>query len=339
MTKMIKLFPILIILLFTVPTTISSEENYLFISVDATVMASNPDELGRTLSLWAEESGGYFTSLSTNRVILRFPWKKSLGFRTYLNGISDDLFSYNSNSLDLRESILASQSGIEAREEILRKNMELVDEADFDGTLYLEQEILRLMSEIELLKGQLRKAQNDRTMAQAVIEINFQSHSLPQNIPSSFEWINSLSFARFIESPFYGKARGSRYELDLPSGFALVDNKTSFRAISPEGVRFQIRKGKNYPLKELPFWSSTLVRQMEENGYRKKDDGHEFNTENDVPGFAIEWGLSMGNTDYMYLTAIVPYKKSIYIIEAAGEIGTFKEYRESIYSALESFSP
>jgi len=339
MNKTLKVYSIITLVFFTMTASISTEENYLFISIDSTLMASDPDDLARTLATWAEERGGYFTSLSTDQVILRFPWKNALGFRSYLNEISDDLFSYNSNSFDLRESILTSQSGIEARTEILEKNMELVNGADFGGTLYLEQEILRLMSEIEQLKGQLRKAQNDRRMAQAVIQINFQSHSLPLNIPSSFDWINSLSFANFINSPFNGKTTGRRYNLDLPSGFALVDNKTNFRAISPEGVRFQIRKGRNYPVKELPFWSATFVRQMEGNGYQKKDEGSDFSTENNIPGFAIEWGLSMGNRDYLYLTAIIPYRKYIYIIEAAGEHRVFKEYRESIYNALESFSP
>ncbi|MBI9099945.1 MAG: hypothetical protein JEY91_15800, partial [Spirochaetaceae bacterium] len=130
-----------------------------------------------------------------------------------------------------------------------------------------------------------------------------------------------------------------RYDLEGPSGFALVDNRSFFRAISPEGVRFQIRKGKNYPLKELEFWSATFVRHMEESGYQKKDDGKIFETATGVRGYAVEWGLSMGNRDYLYLTAIVPYKKTIFIIEAAGEHNIFRNYREAVYSAMESFSP
>jgi hypothetical protein len=79
---------------------------------------------------------------------------------------------------------------------------------------------------------------------------------------------------------------------------------------------------------------------MEDGGYQKKNNGLLFNTAADnVEGFAVEWGLSMGNSDYIYLTAIVPYKKTIFIFEAAGELGAVKEYREAIYTALESFSP
>ena len=319
--------------------TLSAGENYLSISVEATLMASDPDEMARTLRGWAEENGGYFTYMSTDYVILRFPWRNTSAFQSFLDQVSDDLFSYSSQATDLRESILSAKSGIEAREEILQRNLQLINAADFKGTLFLETEILRLMNEIEQLKGSLRKEENDRQMAQAVIHINFQSQTLPDFIPSSFEWINSLSFADFTGGPFSGKARGSRYDLEGPSGFALVDNRSFFRAISPEGVRFQIRKGKNYPLKELEFWSATFVRHMEESGYQKKDDGKIFETATGVRGYAVEWGLSMGNSDYLYLTAIVPYKKNIFIIEAAGEHNIFRNYREAVYSAMESFSP
>ncbi len=330
---------ILVLLMFLISSQLFAEENYLYISVNSTVMASDPDDMARTLSDWTENQGGYFTHLSTDMVILRFPWKKAGEFRSFLGESSDDVFSYSSSSTDLRESILSYKSGIEARTEILQKNMELVEDADFSGTLYLEQEILRLMSEIEQLKGGLRKAENDRLMAQANIQINFQSHSLPQNIPSSFGWINTLNFSHFIEGGFYGKARGSSYDLEYPSGFALVDNRTYFRAISPEGIRFQIRTEKNYPRKDLNFWSSALVNHMEETGYQKKNDGEIIETNSGSEIFAIEWGLSMGSRDYLYMTAIIPWRNKIYIFEAAGEINAYNEYGDSMTTALKSFSP
>lgn len=330
---------IMILIMLMISTHLFADENYLFISVDSTIMASDPNNMARTLSDWTENQGGYFTHLSTDMVILRFPWKKAGEFRSFLGESSDDIFSYSSSSTDLRESILSYKSGIEARTEILQKNMELVEGADFSGTLYLEQEILRLMSEIEQLKGGLRKAENDRQMAQAYIQINFQSHSLPQNIPSSFAWINTLNFSHFLEGGFYGKARGSSYHLEYPAGFALVDNRTYFRAVSPEGIRFQIRREKNYPRKDLNFWSSALVNHMEDTGYQKKDKGKIIETNDGSQIFAIEWGLSMGNRDYLYMTAIIPWRDKIYIFETAGEINAFNEYDDSITSALKSFSP
>ncbi|MCP4297516.1 MAG: hypothetical protein GY786_18110, partial [Proteobacteria bacterium] len=314
----------IIVLLRFISSLVSADENYLFISIDSTIMASDPDDIAETLSNWAGENGGYFTHLSTDRVILRFPWEKAADFRSYLVDVSDEVFSYSSSSSDLREHILSGKSGIEARSEILQKNLELVENADFGGTLYLEQEILRLMSEIEQLKGGLRKAENDREMVYAAIQINFRSHSLPQNIPSSFDWINTLSFTNFIEGPFFDSSGWGSFDIELPEGFALVDKRGVYRAISPEGVRFQVRKGKNYPLKGIDFWSTALMHHLEETGYQRKDEGELIEIGNGNRLFAVEWGLSAGNRDYLYMTAIVPFRKKIYIIEAAGEISAFK---------------
>ncbi|MDA3809999.1 MAG: hypothetical protein PF518_06645 [Spirochaetaceae bacterium] len=92
-------------------------------------------------------------------------------------------------------------------------------------------------------------------------------------------------------------------------------------------------------MKDLDFWSTALVNHMEETGYQKKNDGRIFETDNGSKIFAIQWGLSLGNKDYLYMTAIVPYKKILYIIESAGEISAFNVYLESINEALESFIP
>ena len=331
------LFLILPILFSSVFLT--AEENYLHISIEAALMASDPNETARILGRWSEDMGGYYTHMSTDYVVLRFPWKLTTGFPSYLEQQSDDVISYSSNAVDLRESIMSAKSGIEARNEILQRNLALISNADFKGTLFLENEILRLMNEIEELKGSLHKEENDIQMAQAVIQINYRSHSLPDNIPSSFDWINSLSFVNFIENSFYGEGRGNRFKLETPMGFALVDNRSVYRAISPEGVRFQIRKERNYPVKDIDFWSPALVRHMEDSGYKQRNKGISLETEKGATAFVMEWVLSMGNRDYIYMTGIIPHGKKIYIIEAAGEYTVFKDYKESFYNAMESFSP
>ena len=66
----------------------------------------------------------------------------------------------------------------------------------------IEQEILRLVTEIEGLKGRLRKLETDRRFARGEIFLSFQEQTLPEDIPSSFDWINSVDFYRFIEEDF-----------------------------------------------------------------------------------------------------------------------------------------
>jgi hypothetical protein len=98
-----------IILLLTNSMNLWGEENYLFFSIDATLMASDPNELTRSLGEWVQGAGGYFTHMSTDQVVLRFPWKRINEFQSYLNSVGDEVYSYSSRAVDLRENILSSK--------------------------------------------------------------------------------------------------------------------------------------------------------------------------------------------------------------------------------------
>jgi hypothetical protein len=312
----------------------AAEDNYMFHNITATVMAGDPDRTAGMLADWADRNGGYFILRSTGQVVLRFPFGKTSQFREFLD-TSTEVYSYSAEAVDLRESILTYQSGIEAREEILSRNMTLVARANFNQTLFLEQEILRLMDEIETLKGNLKKAENDRRMAYAVITINFQSQTLPENIPSSFSWINNLDFYTLVKQGFSGSGSGSFYRLKTPQGFALVQNGLTYRAISPEGVRLQIRRGRNYPKKGVDFWAPAMVRQLRQGGYQGKGDGESVDTALGK-GFYIEWGVPFGQQDFVYLVAIIPRGKHIYMIEAAGDVRVFGKYRDTILDVVKT---
>lgn len=329
-------FLTVILLLVLLPLSYApAEENYMYHTLSATVMAGDPDRTAALLGDWAERNGGYFTLRSSGQVILRFPYSKTTQFREFLD-TETEVYSFSSEAVDLREDILVYQSGIEAREEILGRNMALVARADFNQTLFLEQEILRLMEEIEGLKGNLKKAENDRRMAHASITINFQSQTLPDNIPSSFDWINSLSFYRLVDQNFNGSGNGNFYRLECPEGFALVRNGLEYQAVTPEGVRFQIRRERNLPKKSVDFWSPAMVRQLRLGGYKGKGDG-EFSDTAMGRGFAMEWGVPYGQQDYVYLTAIVPRGRYIYIVEACGDVRVFSKYRSRILKAFKDF--
>jgi len=123
----------------------------------------------------------------------------------------------------------------------------------------------------------------------------------------------------------------------LPEGFALVEEGKRFIAISPEGLKFRVRTVKNYPEKDVEFWSSALLRQLEEEGYRSGSEGEFF----DCPagrGFYIEWSVPYQGETYMYMTGIVPAGDTIYLAEAAAEYAVYDTYRKAIIASLESIS-
>ncbi len=173
-------------------------ENYLYQYIEATVLVVDPDQAANALQRWVEQTGGYTLLKSSDRVILRLPFERIPQLRTALRELSEDILELSPQSLDLREQILETRAKINSREEVLQQSLALLDQADVQGTLAIEKEILTLIEEIEQLKGTLQKLNLDRTFSRAEISLRYLEQTLPENIPSSFDWINSVDFYSFV---------------------------------------------------------------------------------------------------------------------------------------------
>jgi hypothetical protein len=179
-----------------------AEENYLHHGIQATILVADVDRSIDRLSLWADEAGGYLLFKSSDVVIFRFPYTKVGSLRGFLEDISETVVELSLQAQDLRESILGIQSGIRSREEILQQNLQYIDQTDVEGTLAIEKEVMQLLTEIEQLKGKLRKLTVDRAYALAQVNLRILGQSLPTDIPSSFGWINTIDFYTFVDEGF-----------------------------------------------------------------------------------------------------------------------------------------
>ena len=83
-----------------------------------------------------------------------------------------------------------------------KQNLQYIDQTDVEGTLAIEKEIMQLLTEIEQLKGRLRKLTVDRNYALAQVNLQILGQSLPTDIPSSFGWINTIDFYTFVDEGF-----------------------------------------------------------------------------------------------------------------------------------------
>jgi len=179
-----------------------AEENYLHHGIQATILVADVDQSVDRLAQWADEAGGYLLYKSSDVVIFRFPHTKVGKLRDFLQDISETVVELSLQAQDLRESILGIQSGIQSREEILQQNLQYIDRTDVEGTLAIETEVMHLLTEIEQLKGKLRKLTVDRAYALAQVNLRILGQSLPTDIPSSFGWINTIDFYTFVGEGF-----------------------------------------------------------------------------------------------------------------------------------------
>jgi hypothetical protein len=190
----------LLIILFTVQQADGDE--YRSIIIHATLVVFHPEEVQDRIIGWIEENRGYFLVKSNELLSLRLPTEKEAAFRQYLENLDEEVMSIDTESEDLREEILGLRSGIKSREEILVKNLELFAGADVEATLGIEHEFVLLLKEIENLRGRLNKREVERKYLFAEISFVFKRTTLPEKIPSSFGWINTLNLYRFKKEGF-----------------------------------------------------------------------------------------------------------------------------------------
>ncbi|MFW6245411.1 MAG: hypothetical protein ACOC36_05945, partial [Fibrobacterota bacterium] len=107
------------------------------------------------------------------------------------------------------------------------------------------------------------------------------------------------------------------------------------RAVSPEGVVYRIRHEKNKPYAEFSFWCEAFEKRMVDTGYRFSSD----TVDNESQRAVYEFAAPVGHMDYVYLVGLIPIKKEIVLIEAAGDAVQFQQYRDAVFKAINQVKP
>lgn len=172
---------------------------FLALEARAQLLVSDREAASEALITWAEEQGGYFVERSLERVVLRVPAYAFDELREVSRMTAEEIITYNPSAQDLRQELSAVEAAIASREENLERVLAFLDESDdIEGTLALEREISSLMQELESLRGRERAIRTRIAYARAEIALSAQAADIPDRLPSSFEWLNSLDLYDFI---------------------------------------------------------------------------------------------------------------------------------------------
>jgi hypothetical protein len=193
---------------------------------------------------------------------------------------------------------------------------------------------------VERLQATLARLNVDRAYARVEVAMRYVQATLPEDIPSSFPWINEVSFYQFIKGQPGSGSAAPRVNLKPPAGYAeaAAARDGSYRALSPEGLPFRVRAFRNEPAKDLAFWTEALKSHLAKEGYRRNGEGTSFQSGN-LPGSAQEWVVPYGQESYVYLTALLVAGERLLMIEAGGPYKLYAEYRPSLQESLESVRP
>jgi hypothetical protein len=129
-----------------------------------------------------------------DRLILRVPSPTLDKFVDLLETVADDIIRIQQKTEDISQQLLEAEAGIKSKNELFEKALTLIDQTDLSTTLEIESEILSILEDIEGLKGSYRKLLGEVALARVQVDFTLQEEKLPENLYSSFPWINAVDF-------------------------------------------------------------------------------------------------------------------------------------------------
>lgn len=309
---------------------------YTAIDAQLVIKVKDPQAVADELVQEAREAGGYFSSRTRQQVTFKIPTAKAEAFVSAAaeRGL---VVSRSFSNTGLTAQIADANARLAAREEVLARYFEVLDDASAESVVTVERAIVGLISEIEGLKGRIRSMEHQASFADVTVDFQFRDRAAPvRDGSSSFAWLNTMNLADLVQDfnggyrPHGSKRYGGKID---PEGFAPYKIRREARAVSPDGVVMRVRAERHRPQADLPFWEEALLERMAAAGYRKAGDPEPITVDGQA-GTLVTFNAPMGVDDYTYMVAIFPHGRKLIIAEAAGEIATFDEHEDAVRAAI-----
>lgn len=325
-----KFLPLLLLGCLHVLSPLAAQESIHY-QVEARLLAYDAGETADRLIDWLEDEGGYFLVLREGYIEGRLPAERIIGVDDALKLQAEELLDYRLNAQDLSGELRRLEASISSREEVLKRNLEFLNDADFSSTLAIEKEVLQLIREIESLRGQLAVTRNRISYASLRLQLKNTGIIPRGDSESSFAWINSLDFYRFIERqplsraiPFFPRLGTPK---TAPEKFSIYRRSKSYMAISPDGVKVSIRRVKPEPKMESEFWKEAVRNHLISRGYEPRGEVRSLGEER---GFSMMWLLPYAGEEYIYSFAVAVQGKRLEIVESAGPLVAYDRRRSAL---------
>jgi hypothetical protein len=307
-------------------------------AVDAQLVlkVKTPQDAADALVETARSLGGFFSSRTQQQVSFKIPTAQAEAFIAAVEA-SGLVVDHTFSNSGLTTEIADAEARVAAREEVLVRYFEVLEEAGTDAIVTVERTIVDLIAELESLKGRIRAMRYRAEYATITVRFQFRSRAAPvQDGSSSFYWLNTMNLTNMLGDFEYGASpRGTRRYREgiVADGFAPYTMRREARAVSPDNVLLRVRAEKHRPEADLAFWQEALLERMVAAGYRQAGDPEPI-TVDGVQGALVTFNAPVGVDDYAYMVGIFPDGKRLYIVEAAGEISRFEPRREAIEAAV-----
>jgi len=120
-----------------------------------------------------------------------------------------------------------------------------------------------------------------------------------------------------------------------PRGFADYEDKSStYRAVTPEGVRLKVRFIKNESKATTSMWIQSINHQLQGKGYHRKLK-RDISSSDGKKGMYAEYNYRHYGRNHSYFICIFAKKDKIYIIECGGLSKDYTLHKTALLDAVQ----
>jgi hypothetical protein len=178
--------------------SLATQEQKLSVSYSCVLQVEETDKTLLALIAKAESLGGWFTHRSKTSLQLKVPIEFSDSLVTFIATLGVPLDrQLNTSPLESQRKELLSR--LKARRATLDDYFAMLKESSDTTVFTIENEIVRLQSEIDQTTGQIQKLEDRMAFAEMTVHFRFQERAAPAATGRSrFKWLNRLELPIFL---------------------------------------------------------------------------------------------------------------------------------------------
>lgn len=282
--------------------------------------------------------GGYIGSSSNRQITARVPadrFNEALAAFELFGRVTDRRVTAE----DVTDRVVDLESRLRNSEAMRDRLLAMIDRAqNMEAALKIEQELHRVMEQIELIEGRLRMARQQ--VAYATITVSLTRTPDEERIKPAIPivWVREL-----------GEVLEQRQEIDVTTPTRLrdgvrIDLPESFiryyqmqyitHAIDAEGVRIRVRRQQNFDEGRLAFWSELIARSLRENAGLTLVERMPVSLYRNHTGSQIAGTKRIGGRDVQYLIVVAVTDDHVFTFEAWGEGDAFERVAPALSTAI-----
>jgi hypothetical protein len=161
--------------------------------------AGDPDAVIESLRDFAKRNGGYVKFFSNNRIDLRLPKGRETQLKADISRMGY-VAEENQSRQDVSKMLLDLKTQLKVKKKLLHDLKDIFSSSQLSDTLSVEQELGKVIVEVESLKGQMFYYRDRIALPEIQVNINRSSGTgTKKNGDTRWEWIRKMGIHSLIQ--------------------------------------------------------------------------------------------------------------------------------------------